>query len=127
MGNTSSQSKTAIPPPILRQDRDTAMLCWSFLKAREMDCLIEAHRIYYLDYPNLYHKPSGHQELQNLWKEVWEKQRLLPTYGLQEYCDDKPFHPTPSFTEPPKRSCYLHYNSKHHPLDLDNVNVGFWQ
>lgn len=31
--------------------------------------------------------------------------KWLPTYGLQEYCDDKPFNPIPDFNKEPRRSC----------------------
>lgn len=45
-------------------------------------------------------------------------QRLLPTYGIQEYNDDKPFSPLPSFDKEPKRSCLYGDNSD---VDLDHL------
>lgn len=65
-------------------------------------------------YPNLYL-----DKLRDLWLQgIGICQFLLPVYGLQEFCDNKTFHPLPNFKQEPIRKCYLENDIE---LDLDKV------
>ena len=62
-------------------------------------------------------------ELQRLWlQRIGLSQRLLPTYGLQEFCDEKPHSPVPLFNLPPRRSCVFYDESS---VDLDAVGISY--
>lgn len=47
-------------------------------------------------------------EIDQMWvHEIGYAQRMLPMVGLQEFCDPKPFNPTPDFKQPPRREYQL--------------------
>jgi hypothetical protein len=81
--------------------------------------LIKAYQEFIKEYPALY-AADNWAKIDELWDFVGEMQQRLSTYGLQEFCDEKPFSPLPNFKQAPTRSCLLDGEA----LDLDSIGAG---
>lgn len=62
------------------------------------------------------------KELDRLWLQIGACHRLLPAYGLQEFCDKKPHDPVPDYAKEPSRGYLVNENAS---LDLDALGVKY--
>lgn len=81
--------------------------------------VLKAYEKYNTQYDALY-VAKAWKKLCELWLDIGKCQRLLPNYGLQEFCDVKPHSPLPTFAEAPKRSLRLREDGD---VDLDALGV----
>jgi hypothetical protein len=66
--------------------------------------LIKAYQDHIQQIPAL-HAERNWKKMDALWEEIGEKQKNLPAYGLQEFCNISAHAPSPDYSEEPRRSC----------------------
>lgn len=83
--------------------------------------LMKAYIYYIIQYPTL-ESQNKIDEIKKNWELIGECHKRLPHYFKQEFFDDKPFHPLPSFATAPKRGPCHYWNGS--PLNLDELGFG---
>lgn len=81
--------------------------------------LQKAYKAFIEQYPKL-SAENNWEQLSDLEHQIVLCQISLPTYGLQEYCDNKPFFPIPDFDKEPMRFCH---HCDGNSIDFDSIGT----